>query len=133
MRDRIDLKRYPQYRDLAAVLAFFDAINDSNFVRVVENLTRGIGAHTEKVHCTFPGDMDEYELVVERNGKVPDGIEFSFDWGEEVVVDVPTFRRLLTLACESYVRDHPEDGAKIEELLARPQPALTPPGTNIVY
>jgi hypothetical protein len=127
MPNRVDIGDKEEY---AAMGAFFDAISNSSFIKTVDHLTRGIGASFNCVHCTFPGDLDEYAVEVEMGGKVPDGIEFSFDWGEEVYVDIPTFRYFLTMACESYVKDHPEDKAKIAELLARPQPPLTPPGTN---
>lgn len=118
-------------KKLFPMIAFFNSVGDNSFIDIVDSLTRGVGASYNSVHCHFPGDMDEYELVVERGGKVPEGIEFSFDWGEEVVVDTPTFRHYLTLACEAYMRDHPEDRARIEELLARPQPPLTTPHMNL--
>jgi hypothetical protein len=67
--------------------------------------------------------MDDYERYVERAGKPLEGIEFGI-FHEDVVIDVPTFRRFLTMACDAHVKRHPEDRAKIEELLARPQPPL---------
>ncbi len=117
---------------LSPMIAFFNTVGDGSFVDLVDSLTRGTRASYNSVHCFFPSDLDEYE-VAKLGGKVPDGIEFSFDWGEEVYVDVPTFRHYLKLACEAYVREHPEDKTTIDELLARPQPPLAPPGTNIVY
>lgn len=131
MPKRIDIEDAPEYERLFPVQAFFNAIDDDLFVRTVDCLTRGTGAGFNNAVCSFPGDLDEYAIAVELKGKVPDGIMFSL-FEDEVVVDIPTFRRFLTLACEAYVHDHPEDRARIEELLARPQPALTPPGTNVV-
>jgi hypothetical protein len=128
---RVTIADNPEYERFFPIQAFFNELNDNEFISAVDCLTRGVGAHTEKTHCFFPGDLDEYAVEVEMGGKVPDGIEFSLEWGEEVYVDIPTFRRFLTMACESYLKEHPEDTAIINELLARPQPPLTPPGTNV--
>lgn len=119
-----------EYQRFLAVEEFFNAVSDSDFVKDVDRLTRGEGMCIDVVCCHFPSGMDEYELVVERGGKPLTGIEFSL-YEDEIVIDVPTFRYYLKLACNAYVREHPEDRAKIEELLARPQPPLTPPGTNV--
>jgi hypothetical protein len=120
---RIPSQLIVEQPELASVGAFFDAIDDKKFLEYVDYLTRGIGAHTEKVHCLFPSDFDEYDIAHKTELR-SDKIEFSFDWGEEAYVDISTFRRFLTIACDAHVKRHPEDRAKIEELLARPQPPL---------
>jgi hypothetical protein len=124
MFKRINLEGTREYEKFFPVQAFFNEINHLNFVDVVDHLTRGIGYGMEDSGgCTFPSDMDDYERYVEREGKPLEGIEFSVD-DDDVVLDVPTFRRFLTMACDAHVKRHPEDRAKIEELLARPQPPL---------
>lgn len=99
---------------------FQTVLNRSNFVKEVRDLTNGEGGAIEgNVSCTFPRQLDEYEVA--NHGF--DGIAFDF-FEDEIAVDVPTFRKYLRMACEDYLREHPEDRHQIEEYLARPQPPL---------
>jgi hypothetical protein len=124
MSKRVDIEDMSEYKKFFPVQAFFNEISDMSFARVIDYLTRGIGyGMQDSGGCTFPSDLDDYELYVERQGKPLEGIEFSL-FEDTVVLDVPTFRRFLTMACDAYVKKYPEDRAKIEELLARPQPPL---------
>jgi hypothetical protein len=123
MSKRINLEETPEYEKFFPVQAFFNEISHLGFIDVVDHLTRGEGYGLNVAVCTFPAHMDDYERYVERAGKPLEGIEFSF-FDDDVVLDVPTFRRFLTMACDAHVKRHPEDRAKIEELLARPQPPL---------
>jgi hypothetical protein len=123
MSRRIDIEGTPEYEKFFPVQAFFNEISDGSFIRVIDHLTRGEGYGLNVAVCTFPAHMDDYERYVERAEKPLEGVEFSL-FDDDVVLDVPTFRRFLTMACEAYVKKYPEDRATIEELLARPQPPL---------
>lgn len=123
MTNRINFEGTPDYESLYPVQSFFNSISDEDFVAKLDNLTKGIGAHTEKVHCIFLNDLDEYDIE-QTGGKIPDKIEFSFDWGEEVYVDIETFRGFLETACAAYLQEHPADRTTVKEYLARPQPSL---------
>lgn len=117
-RVKISDDRIEQLRSLAV---FFDSLGETNFVRYVDFLTRGIGIGLEGViGCGFPNDLDEYQI---SQGEGFDGVQFSY-YEEEVEVDVPTFRKYLRMACNDYLQEHPEDRRQIEEYLARPQPPL---------
>jgi hypothetical protein len=123
MFKRINLEGTPEYEKFFPVQAFFNEISYPNFVDIVDYLTRGVGCELNVADCTFPSHMDDYERYVERQGKPLEGIEFAL-FDDVVVVDIPTFRHFLKMACDAHVKRHPEDRAKIEELLARPQPPL---------
>ncbi len=105
------------------VKSFFYSIFNKDFTSKVNDLTKGISVHMEKNHCIFPNDLDDFDIE-QMGGEKLNKIEFSFDWGEEVFVDIPTFREFLNMACESYWQEHPESKMILEEYLARPQPAL---------
>ena len=99
---------------------FQTIINRSNFVEEVNDLTKGEGNAIEGVvSCTFPRQLDEYEVYNDGFN----GIIFDF-YEDEVVVDVPTFRKYLRMACEAYWQELPESKAVLEKYLARPQPPL---------
>jgi hypothetical protein len=123
MFKRINLDGTPEYEKFFPVQAFFNEISYPNFVDIIDYLTKGIGHGLDVAQCTFPSDLDDYDRYVIRQGKPLEGIEFSL-FEDAVVLDVPTFRSFLTMACDAHVKRHPEDRAKIEELLARPQPPL---------
>ena len=92
-----------------------------NFVEEINTLT-GIGEGSSEqgiLGCTFPRQLDEYEVV--NHGF--DGIAFSL-FEDTVVVDIPTFRKYLRIACEVYWQEHPESKEILQKYLARPQPPL---------
>lgn len=96
-------------------------INRNNFVKEVDDLTRNWGGAVEGIMaCTFPRQLDEYELAI---GEGFDGIEFIM-FEDKISVDVPTFRKYLEMACEVYWTHYPESKSQLKEYLARPQPPL---------
>jgi hypothetical protein len=124
MFKRINLEGTSEREKFFPVEAFFNEIDDFHFVDAVGCLINGVSYGIDVAnHCKFPSGLDDYDRYVIRHGKPLEGIEFSL-FEDAVVLDVPTFRRFLTMACDAYVKKHPEDRAKIEELLARPQPPL---------
>lgn len=104
------------------MLSYFESIiNGNNFLKEVNSLTSGNGGAIEGVSaCTFPEELDEYELAI---GEGFDGIEFIL-FEDKISVDVPTFRKYLRMACEVYWTEYPESKAQLENYLARPQPPL---------
>ena len=107
---------------LTIIAVYFDSSEiRNNFLKEVDSLTgAGEGNAIEGVlGCTFPRQLDEYEVV--NFGF--DGVEFAL-FEDRISVDVPTFRKYLRIACEAYWSEHPESRAQLEEYLARPQPPL---------
>lgn len=113
--DIMDEKLHP-------IAYYFDAVEShSIFIEDVNSLTNGEGGRSIEgiIDCTFPCQLDEFQIY--NSGF--DGIQFIF-FEEEIVVDVPTFRKYLRIACEAYWTQYPESRATLEEYLARPQPPL---------
>lgn len=120
--NRIKLEDKEKVVKIKPLLVFFDSLPDSDFIKYVDLLTQGIGIGIEGVTgCTFPNNLDEYQVVVEGEGF--DGVQFTY-FEDSVEVDVPTFRKFLRIACEDYWTEYPESRLRLEEYLARPQPPL---------
>ena len=96
---------------LFPIQAFFNAIGDHSFIETIARLLKGIGAGFDDVFCEFPSDLDPGEEPFE-------GVRCAL-YEDEIVVDLDTFGRFLKLACENYVREHPEDKAQIDSLLQK--------------
>lgn len=102
--DQLDSDHFP-------VIAFFNAISNSDFKDVVEQLSLGIGRGINAAVCTFPDDLDPDEDMF-------DGVMFSLH-NEEVVVDYQTFFHYLKKACNFYLVDFPDDKDIIESYLSK--------------
>ena len=97
---------------LFPIQAFFNAVGDAEFVRVVEHLSRGIGAGVNEADCAFPGDLDPGDEPFE-------GVRFSI-FEESIIISTSELRGYLRFACEQYLVEHPEDELILTECLARP-------------
>lgn len=95
---------------LFPVQAFFNAIGDSSFLRIIANLASGIGAGIDDVYCEFPSDLNEDEETFE-------GVRCSL-YEDEVVVDRDTFFSFLRLAAAAYIEKHPEESARVDAILS---------------
>jgi hypothetical protein len=88
------------------VIAFFNAIPNSNFLDVMEQLSLGIGRGINDTVCTFPEELDPDEETFE-------GIMFSL-YDEEVIIKHQTFLYYLQMACAVYLEDCPDKKGIIE-------------------
>ena len=68
--------------------------------------------------CTFPGDLDEFDIA---NGEGFEGVEFGFNSGEEIVLDYQTFYYYLKRVCANYIRSYPETSDELQECIKRYQ------------
>ena len=91
------------------VIAFFNAVPSSNFMRTVEQMSVGIGTGINAVDCSFPDDVEDDEEKF-------DGVRFSVH-DEEVVLNYETFYYYLNLACKNYVDAFPDDRSELENYL----------------
>ena len=99
------------------VIGFFSVIsNPARFVRIINTLSTGVGHGFEFAVCTFPGDLDEYDIA---QGMMFDGVEFSLHSGEEVVISYEEFYYYLHKACMNHLEIYPEDKTVIGEILER--------------
>lgn len=78
-------------------IAFFNAISDSNFARVLQQMSLSIGTGMNDVDCSFPDDVEEYEEKF-------NGVKFSL-LAEEVILSYDTFYYYLNKACQIYLKE----------------------------
>lgn len=103
-------KRVELGTELFAVQAFFNAVPDDVFLKMMSGFVQGVGLSVGLSHCDFPGDGEP--------GDIPLGhVLFTFD-DEETQLTDGQFLDALRLACASQVRRRPEQAAEIEAYLA---------------
>lgn len=93
------------------VVAFFNAITDDNFVKMIEHLSTGVGYGINAVDCTFPNDLEPDEEPFE-------GVMFALH-DEEIIVDYQTFYYYLEQACNMHLKEFPQDEEAISNILKR--------------
>ncbi|NME07359.1 hypothetical protein HF876_16190 [Psychrobacillus sp. BL-248-WT-3] len=91
------------------VIAFFNAISDTDFVRTVEQMSLGIGTGINVVDCTFPNDLEDDEEKFE-------GVMFSLH-DEELILRYSDFLYYLKLACKLYISVFPSNREILEVYL----------------
>lgn len=88
------------------VISFFNAISNSDFIKVIEQMSVGIGTGINDADCSFPDDVEEYE-------KTFDGVRFSLI-DEEVILSYEMFYYYLNKACENYLDTFHDDRSKVD-------------------
>jgi hypothetical protein len=96
------------------VIAFFGVIsNKSRYIPIIDRLSNGMGYGYNSVVCLFPEDVN---LEDEKFG---DGVEFSLDNGEAVVLSYKEFYWYLKKACDNYLMKYPEEKDTINYILEK--------------
>ncbi|MDV6036128.1 ribonuclease toxin immunity protein CdiI [Bacillus sp. SM-B1] len=83
--DLLDLTHFP-------IKAAFDMVDHGIFSKVINSVCEGVGFGEEYGACTFPGDLDEYDIA---NGDSFEGVEFVLYSGDEVIIDYQTLYHYL--------------------------------------
>lgn len=96
---------------LFPVQAFFNALSDSSFLRVIEDMTKGIGSSIDVCHCNFPGDLDPGEEPFE-------GVSFSI-YEEEVILSKDNLVKYVVLACDEFLKNNPDKINEVEKVLLK--------------
>ncbi|WP_413365203.1 ribonuclease toxin immunity protein CdiI [Lysinibacillus sp. 3P01SB] len=86
------------------------SIPDITFLRVLENMSKGIGTSLDYLHCEFPGDIEEEEGPFE-------GVRFRVLDDNGIVLDEEEFYYLLKNTCKEYLMDFPQDRGTVQRLL----------------
>ncbi|MDO7902971.1 ribonuclease toxin immunity protein CdiI [Pseudomonas sp. K1(2024)] len=95
------------------VKEFFNSINISKkFLYGLSLLTDGVGFCFDEAYFHFP-DLDDSDDELRF-----DGLIFGVFDGEIIVCAADGYS-LVRLACEEYLQLHPEDTAKVNELLVK--------------
>lgn len=99
------------------VICFFGVISNSDrFLRIIDHLSNGVGYGYEFASCTFPDDLDDYDIA---QGLMFDGVEFALHNGESVVLSYKEFYWYLKKACENYLKKYPSESDTIQLILRR--------------
>ncbi|WP_353853779.1 ribonuclease toxin immunity protein CdiI [Bacillus sp. Bos-x628] len=93
------------------VVAFFNAITDDSFVKIIQHLSTGVGYGINAVDCTFSNDLEADEEPFQ-------GVMFALH-DEEIIVDYQTFYYYLEQACNTYIKEYPQDEKIISKILRK--------------
>ena len=96
--DLIEKKHYP-------ILEVMNQISDDRFIKTVKNISMSIGFGENTGTCSFPEDLDEYDVA---NGEGFEGVEIALYTGEEVIVDYNIFYYYLEKSCISFLKESPQ-------------------------
>lgn len=100
------------------VISYFDRMyEDNKFIEALELLTKKWTLNVDGAYCNFP-DMDSYD-----ESEHFEGVEFAMGYPPEVddtvIISEETCYQYVRLACERYLKLHPEDTEKVSFLLAK--------------
>lgn len=115
MKDSFLLHEEDMLKDThSPVIGFFSVISDkSRFIPILDHLSNGNGYGYNFAVCLFPDD------VTVESEKFGDGVEFSLDNGEAVVISYEEFYWYLKKACMNYLKKYPADAAAICAILEK--------------
>lgn len=97
--------------NLLPIQAFFNAVGDASFLRVIECLTKGVGFSINDVDCSFPGDLDPGDESF-------DGVRFSL-FEQRIVISTDELWHYLEIVCKAYIAGSPKDETILGEYLRR--------------
>ncbi|MGK3144639.1 ribonuclease toxin immunity protein CdiI [Pantoea sp. C2G6] len=98
--------------------SYFDRMyEDGDFIEALELFSSGGSLNKDGAYCNFP-DMNSFD-----ESEHFEGVEFAVGYppseAETVIVSEETCYHYVRLACERYLKLHPEDTKKVNELLAK--------------
>ncbi|MGV3607271.1 MAG: ribonuclease toxin immunity protein CdiI [Planctomycetaceae bacterium] len=96
---------------LLPVQAFFNAIDDESFVRVIDALTSGVGYATNECDCLFPSDLDPGEEIFQ-------GVRFSL-FEQSNVISPQELARYIKIVSKGFVEQHPAVQENVARILNR--------------
>ncbi|MBG3014628.1 MULTISPECIES: ribonuclease toxin immunity protein CdiI [Proteus] len=100
------------------VASYFDRMyEDGDFLKAIELLSQRGALNTDGAYCHFP-DMDNYDETEHF-----EGVEFAIGYPpteeDTVIVTEETCYHYVRLACEKYLKLHPEAQTSINNLLSK--------------
>ncbi|MCC8380935.1 ribonuclease toxin immunity protein CdiI [Xenorhabdus sp. PB30.3] len=103
--------------DLIIVSYFERMYEDGKFLDAIELLSKKWTLSVDGAYCNFP-DMDSYDETEHF-----EGVEFAIGYPpteeDTVIVTEETCYHYVRLACEKYLKLHPEDIDKVNTLLSK--------------
>lgn len=101
-----------------AIKSYFDLMyNDDIFLNAVESILKNNSFMRDGVYCFFP-DLDSYD-----ESEHFEGVEFAVGYppseAESIIVSEDICYQYVRIACERYLKLHPEDIEKVNILLGK--------------
>ncbi|MCL6373513.1 ribonuclease toxin immunity protein CdiI [Pectobacterium versatile] len=98
------------------IVSYFNRMyEEDRFLEAIKLLSRKWTLNVDGAYCNFP-DMNSYD-----ESEHFEGVEFAIGYppteDETVIVSEEICYQYVRLACEKYVKIHPEDAEKIKNLL----------------
>ena len=109
---------YKRFEPGWTIRSYFDlTYNDDHFLDAVENIVSKESYILDGIYCNFP-DMNSYDKEEHFQG-----VQFAIGYpptDEDIVnVSEETCYHYVRLACERYLKLHPEDMDKVNSLLVK--------------
>lgn len=102
------------HEDHFPVMVVFNAVREEKFVRIIRDISNGVGFGVDAGACTMPDDLDDFDRA---NGEVLEGAEFALYSGQEIVLDFETLLIYLNLLVEKYTLIHPDQEETLRKYL----------------
>ena len=96
---------------LFPVQAFFNAVSDESFIRVMDSLTNEVGYSINECDCSFPGDLDPGEEVFQ-------GVRFSL-FEQSAVISNQELANYIKEVCRGFVDRNPSEQGNVARVLSR--------------
>ena len=99
-----------------------NTLDGYDFLGAVKYFLSKTGYGTDGGGCDFPGDLDEYEIERDYGGKPFEGVRCYYLGGyeeEEVIVSEKEFFSILKIACQRYIKLHPEKREELEQIMSK--------------
>lgn len=94
---------------LFPVQAFFNAMSDRDLISTLDGFSKGIGAGFNDAVCEFSNEIEAWE-------KPYIGTKF-YIFDEELIISKATLIAILRKICQLYLVRHPEDEARLAQLV----------------
>lgn len=100
------------------IIFYFDRMyEDGDFIRAIQLLVQKNALNTDGAYCHFSN------MYNDTDQNIFEGVEFAMGYPptkeDTVIVSEKTCYDYVRLACEKYLKLHPEDTYKVNELLAK--------------
>ncbi len=96
---------------LFPVQAFFNAVDDESFIRVMNSLANGVGYSINECDCSFPGDLDPGEELFQ-------GARFSL-FEQSAVISHQELASYIKKVSNGFVDRYPTEQDNVARILSR--------------
>ncbi len=96
------------------VTMFFLLQNKNDLIEKLWIMSKGKGFGYHFCICTFPNDLDEYEIATQGTFE---GVQFAIQTGGEVVITNEELIYYVRLVCRRYIEKYPEEVEEIRSIL----------------